>query len=239
MKSTDKNKKPFTFEDFEKGLMLAGYISPKNSEEIRERDKLAEYDKEQAKEKKFVYFKRAVLAAEIVNQMSEERTFGRVKFQKLVYLCENVCEMGLNNRYAKFAAGPFDNKFMHSINTEFKKQKWFKVEYREDGQFKVPVYKKLENAEKYKEYYEKYFSNTDESIKKILNIFRKQKTRQVELVATVFACILELKENKVQIVIDDIIDLVYSWSKEKQKFTKNEIANTYEWMIASKIIPHL
>ena len=52
MKSMDKNKKPFSFEDFEKGLMLAGYISPANSEEVRDKELLAEYDKEQAKEKK-------------------------------------------------------------------------------------------------------------------------------------------------------------------------------------------
>jgi hypothetical protein len=237
MKSMDKNKKPFSFEDFEKGLMLAGYISPANSEEVRDKELLAEYDKEQAKEKKIIYFKRAVLAAEIVNEMQNERTFGRVKFQKLVYLCENVCEMGLNKRYAKFAAGPFDNKFMHSINSEFKKQKWFKVEYRVDGQYKVPVYKKLEKVDKYKEYYSDYFSGTDSLIKKILNIFRKEKTKQVELVATIFACLLELLETNSEIHKDDLIGLVYSWSKEKQKYSKSEIISTYDWMIANDISP--
>ena len=237
MKSTDKSKKPFSFEDFEKGLMLAGYISPANSEEVREREVLIEYDKEQAKEKQRNYFKRAVLAAEIVNEMQDERTFGRVKFQKLVYLCENVCEMGLNKHYAKFAAGPFDHKFMHSINSEFKKQKWFKIEYRIDGKFKVPVYKKLEKVDKYKEYYTSYFTETDSSIKKIINIFRKAKTKQVELVATIFACVLELLESKPTIQQEDLINLFYSWSKEKQKYTEKEITRTYQWMIDNQIYP--
>jgi len=238
MKSTDKNKKLFSFQDFEKGLMLAGYVSPINSEEVKEREVLTAYDKEQAKEKKNIYFKRTVLAAEIVNQMHSELTFGRVKFQKLVYLCENVCEMGLNKRYAKFAAGPFDSKFMHSINTEFKKQKWFKVEYRVDGKYKVPVYKKLEKFDKYKEYYKNYFSDNDSSIKKIIAIFRKEKTRQVELVATIFACVLELSESHSAINKENLIDLVYSWSIEKQKYSRTEIANTYDWMVANDIAPN-
>lgn len=238
MKSTEKNKKPFSFEDFEKGLMLAGYISPSNSEEVREREILAEYDKAQAKEKRIIYFKRAVLAAEIVNEMQDEITFGRVKFQKLVYLCENVSEMGLNKRYAKFAAGPFDNNFMHSINNEFKRQKWFKVEFRIDGKFRVPVYKKLEKIDKYKEYYNNYFTDTDESIKKIINLFRKAKTKQVELVATIFACILELLESKSKIEKEDLIKLVYSWSKEKQKYSESQITSAYQWMIDNDIIPN-
>ena len=237
MKSTEKNNKPFSFEDFEKGLMLAGYISPSDSTEIRERELLAEFDEKEAKDNRNIYFKRVVLAAEIVNELHEEFTFGRIKFQKMVYLCENASQMKLSKRYAKFAAGPFDNKFMHSINKEFEKQKWFKVEIKVDGKYKVPKYKKLEKVDKYKEYYNNYFSDNDVAIKKLINIFRREKTRQVELVATIFACVLELLETKPEFQTEDLINLLYSWSKEKRKYSKREITNTYDWMIENNISP--
>lgn len=238
MKSTKKNRKPFSVEDFEKGLMLAGYISPINSDEIKERETLQEYEEGKAKKNKSIYFKRVVLAAEIVNQLHNERTFGRVKFQKLVYLCENICKMDLHQRYAKFAAGPFDNKFMHTINREFKRLKWFDVEQKKEGTFYVQSYKKLGELDSYKEYYNNYFSDFDSSITRIINIFRKTKTREVELVATIFACLLELSKFETPSVTEEnIINEVYSWSKEKQKYSRKEIILTYGWMCTNQLIP--
>jgi hypothetical protein len=128
MKSTNNERKTFSMEDFEKGLMLAGLISPKTTTEINERKEPERYEQTLKKEKKELYFKRAVLAAEIAYQLHSDFTFGRIKFQKMVYLCEHVADMNLEERYSKQAAGPFDNKFMHSIHTEFTRQKWFEVE---------------------------------------------------------------------------------------------------------------
>src|SRR5690606_13360441 len=116
---------------------------------------LKEYDKDLAKKKSIIYFQRAVLAAEIVNNLKDEFTFGRVKFQKLVYLCEHACNMNLQDRYVKFAAGPFDNNFMHSINQEFKKQKWFNIEVVKSNGYNKPVYSVSSNIEKHKIYYSK------------------------------------------------------------------------------------
>jgi len=237
MKSTKKNKKPFTFEDFEKGLMLAGYISPASVNEIKEREILEKYEKEKAKEKKAIYFKRVVLAAEILNQLHMEFAFGRIKFQKLVYLCENVCDMQLNERYAKFAAGPFDHKFMHSINAELKKQKWFKVEKIKDGKYNKSVYSKLKSVDKYKGYYENYFAEHNGAIQRLIELFRKRKTDYVELVATIFHCILELNEKGVNFSEDDLFELFYSWSKEKKRFSKKEVLDAYKWMVEQDIIP--
>ncbi len=237
MKSTEKNRE-FTLEDFEKGLMLAGFISPKNEQEILEREILAEHDKQVSDSNKKTYFKRVVLAAKIVDELIEEKTFGRVKFQKLIYLCEHSCEMGLNNRYAKFAAGPFDHKFMHSINKEFKKQKWYDVGFRKDAKYKVPVYSKMEKYDSYKQYYNRYFSDTHESIQTLIDIFKNVRTRQVELVATIYACLLELKESDTIINIETLSHKLYSWSKEKAKFSRDEIGTTYDWMIKQQIVPN-
>lgn len=235
MKSINKK---FTLHDFEKGLMLAGYLSPKNTSEVEERNILKEHDKANAKVKKEIYFKRAVLAAEIVNELKDEITFGRVKFQKMVYLCENIAHMKLSaDRYRKFAAGPFDNKFMHSINREFKKQKWFDFEIVKDGNYSVPKYFELEKSNKYKEYYFRYFSEQDESIQTVISLFRKEKTRFAELIATLFFCWKEIVDENEKVTFELICEKFYTWAEEKKKFTRKEISTGIEWMKSQDLTP--
>lgn len=237
MKLETKKEPLFTFEDFEKGLMIAGYITPQNEMEIKEREAVYEYEKELSKDNSKIYFKRIVLAAEIVNQLYQENTFGRVKFQKLVYLCENASNMGINKRYLKFAAGPFDNKFMHSINKEFKEHKWFNVEVVKDGIYTKWVYSPLDNVEDYKKYYTQYFSKYNETIQQIISLFRKQKTNYVELVATIYACCLEIINSKKEFSNDRLFEIFYSWADEKKKFKESEVLSALDWMNANDLIP--
>jgi len=238
MKST--NKKKYSFKDFEKGLMLAGYITPKDSNEVIEKKMLEEYDKAQKKENQKIYFKRTVLAAEIINELKDEKTFGRVKFQKLIYLCENAVHMKLtDDRYKKFAAGPFDNRFMYSINSKLKKQKWFDVKTIKDGKFSKPKYFELDKKDKYKEYYNRYFLEQDEVIKRIISLFRTQRTNFVELIATIFYSWNEIICNNQEVTNDLIYEKIYSWSEEKQKFSTQDIDNAIEWMENEKLTPQL
>ena len=238
MKSTNNKKKEFTLQDFEKGLMLAGYISPINVTEVNEKKQLADFDKAQAKIKREIYFKRVVLAAEIVNELKDEITFGRVKLQKLVYLCENVVHMNLSQeRYKKFAAGPFDNKFMHSINIEFMNQKWFGVKTIKDGNFSKQQYFELERTESYKEYYSRYYSEYNYAVHRIIDLFRNEKTRFAELIATLFFCWKEIEDEKQLFSFELMCHKFYTWAEEKQQFTKSEISDGIKWMETQKITP--
>ena len=54
--------------------------------------------------------------------------------------------MDLQDRYAKQAAGPFDNKFMHSIEEDFTRQKWFQVNKKFENGMTVTKYVPLLNA---------------------------------------------------------------------------------------------
>ncbi|RIV68684.1 hypothetical protein [Flagellimonas aequoris] len=239
MKSTNKKKNSFTIEDFEKGLMLAGYLTPQNEQEIEEVEALKEHDKNISRQKSIVYFKRAVLAAEIVNKLKEEPTFGRVKFQKLVYLCEHACHMNLQDRYLKFTAGPFDNKFMHSINQEFKKQKWYEIEYKQSGGYVKPVYYPSDNFEKYKAYYKRYFGEMNDGIETIIELFRKMATREVELKATIYYCLLEINENNQLINNKTLIENFYKFSESKIQFSETEILNSLDWMNINGVFPSI
>ncbi|SHG30743.1 hypothetical protein [Flagellimonas flava] len=237
MKSTNNKKNYFTIEDFEKGLILAGYVTPQTENELEELEALDDYDSSLAKERSITYFKRAVLAAEIVNALKEELTFGRVKFQKLVYLCEHACNMNLQERYAKFAAGPFDNNFMHSINKEFKKQKWFDIRIDNSKGYHKPIYSRTSHTEKYKIYYSRYFGEQNEAINKVIGLFRNTKTRQVELVATIYYCILEINENNDSRNIETLLTYFYKFDDSKKQFSKEEIKNKLGWMKENGIMP--
>lgn len=238
MKSTKIEKKPFTMEDFEKGLMLAGFLSPNSVVEINEREALAQHEAIQIKDKpKNVYFKRVVLAAEIVSKLHDEPTLGRIKFQKLVYLCEHTVGMELQKRYAKQAAGPFDNKFMHSINKEFEKNKWFSViKERKDG-FERTKYIPSENQDGHRSYYQNYFKNEDEKIQYIIELFRKLTTDKTELAATLFSCVLELQSKHSLVNKSELLKLFYDWSEKKKRFHENEVLGSLSWLCEKGLVP--
>lgn len=230
MKSTTNKESLFTQEDFEKGLMLAGYIMPKSVKEFEERETLHIYEAETRNKQKNLYFKRVVLAAEIAYKLNQEPSLGRIKFQKLVYLCEHAAEMNLENRYLKQAAGPFDNKFMHSIAKEFEKNKWFEVKKEVTQNFTRHKYVPLENAEGYKRYYENYFKEENEKIQYIIELFRNINTDNTELATTIFACYLELKSQKTEFTWESLIKLFYDWSDKKKRFPERDVLASFEWL---------
>jgi len=240
MKLTKIKKQTFSMEDFEEGLMLAGIITPASIDELHKKELLEEYElavEKGANKKENIFFKRVTLAAEIASQMHAEPTFGRIKFQKLIYLCEHAASMNLNDRYVKQAAGPFDNKFMHSIVTQFKKNKWFDVETKQDGKYNRSVYVPMEKAEEYKKYYNSYFKNEHEKIQYIIDLFKTAKTDTTEIVATLYACALELMSDCEKIEEADLFRKFFEWSKEKSRFSEDTVSTTWAWMQEKNIIP--
>lgn len=181
------------------------------------------------------YFRRAVLAAKIADEYHNEWTFGVVKFQKLVYLAEQTSEMKFAADYRKQAAGPMDHKFIHSIKKEFEKQGWFTV--HQEGQYRKWVFKPQENVVGYQSYYSKYFSNVNEDIQFLIDSFRKWKTDKVELIATLFACWLEAKEDNALINDALLKQRVYDWHKAKKKFSEKDIIESIRWMEDNGVYP--
>jgi hypothetical protein len=231
-----KPKKPFTLDDFEKGLMLAGYLMPANEQELKEKEAVEQLEKEQAEERKNVFFKRVVLAAEIAAKLHSEPTLGRVKFQKMVYVCEHAVEMNLMDRYLKLVAGPFDNKFMHSIAKEFKKNKWFDtVEVSSNG-IRRTKYVPLENMNGYRQYYQRYFGSQDEIVQHVISLFRAMKSGTTELHATVHACIFELKSQNLPVTMEELTKLFYGWSEAKAKFAETDVLESAEWLKENGLI---
>src|SRR5207253_6575195 len=65
--------------------------------------------RDSAKDRARRHIARAVLSAEIVSRLHNEPTFGRVKHQKILHLCEYIAEIeDIQGEYRREAAGPLD-----------------------------------------------------------------------------------------------------------------------------------
>lgn len=216
------------------GVDIDAFVK-KGIKEIKNVSQLKKKDSQSSGNSK-LFFKRVVLAAKIADELHKEPTFGHVKFQKLVYLSEQICSIDTENRYVKQAAGPYDRKFMHSIDIALKKQNWFEVK-KETGKFTRYLYIPLDNIEKYNKYYHSYFSNDSEKIEWLISAFKTSKTNKVELIATLFSCWKELLRSNKEFTEELLIESFYEWSKEKKKFDIKEIQNGIHWMKTTNLVP--
>lgn len=194
--------------------------------------------KQETKRSKALFFKRVVLGAEIVYNLHKERTFGHVKLMKLMYLCEQVSNMELSVRYVKQAAGPFDARFMHSIDKEFVRLKWFNVKVNSEKRFTTYEYIPDDKIMSYKPYFDNYYCDYKEPIEWLIKTFGKPQTKKVELIATIYSCLDEVIKNKEEFSIELLIEKVFDWSVEKKKkFTTDDIISAHNWMIENKLVP--
>lgn len=181
---------------------------------------------------KIDYHKRTVLAAEIVFKLRNEYTLGHLKLHKLIYLCQQTTNMKLHTNFLRQAMGPYDPKLMRSIDSQLSKHKWFKFT---KGDF--PQYKPLENIGGHKEWFERYFSEQLRDIDVLIDLFRKFKSDEIELIATLYQCWLDAISEKQLVNIETLSFRLYSWSIDKKKFKKEDISRAIEWMEEQGITP--
>ncbi len=172
-------------------------------------------------------FKRSVLAAEIVNRLYNEPTFGHVKLQKLIFLTERMCSIDIDSSYHRDAAGPYDNYGMRSIDSQLKKQKWFSAEFTGNGYH----YNPLENQGGHKQYFERYFADKKDTFDLIIQTFRTVKTEQCEIVATLYSAWEDFLKKGVNPNDEQIItDVLTNWHESKKRISKDRWMNALSWM---------
>jgi hypothetical protein len=181
------------------------------------------------------YFKKLILAAEVVNQLHSERTFGHIKFVKVYVLCDKVCQMNLNSSYGRYAAGPLDPKQMYMFDAEFKKKKWFKVTRTSYGGYKYTPDEKLSE---YQVWYGRYFKNQINDIAKIIELFRTQSSDFCEIVATMFFVWMDFNSKLKLVNNASLIKDFYAWDERKKRFSESELERAIDWMNEHGIVPN-
>lgn len=186
----------------------------------------AKTQKKRPKRPANVHFRRAVFAAEIAHRLHTEPTLGHVKFEKLIFLCEKHCAIDIGSNYHRDAAGPYDNRALRSIDSQMKKQKWYKSEKGDKGY----RYKPLENAGGHVDYFHRYFGNVHKRFDEIIDMFRKARTEQCEIVATLYGAWEDLLAQG-NASDDDIIDQVlHHWHPSKQAIDEQRWRRALAWM---------
>jgi uncharacterized protein YwgA len=178
------------------------------------------------------YYRRTVLAAEIVWQLHKDPTLGHLKLQKLIYLCQKSADMQLPTNFLRQAMGPYDNRLMRSIDKQLKEKKWF--EYKQD---QILKYQPLEKAGQHHNDFLKYFSAESEGIQFIIDKFRNVLSREIEIWATLYACMDNMLNENVIFSEASLLQRFYEWSEEKKKFSEDQIKRVFSRMKETGIIP--
>lgn len=181
-----------------------------------------------------VHFQRSVFAAEIVDRLYAEPTFGHVKFQKLIYLAEHMCKVDIGANYHRDAAGPYDNRALRSIDSQLKKSKWFEAK-KVDGRYQ---YIPLERHGDHKLYFDRYFSNMRDTFDKVIDTFKLLDTERCEIVATLYEAWHDLLLKNSTATDDAIVDQVLNhWHDAKKRIPKDRWHKALGWMRENGFVP--
>lgn len=182
-----------------------------------------------------IYFQRSVLAAEIIDRLHDEPTFGHVKFEKMIYLVERLCDVDTGSTYHRDAAGPYDNRAMRSIDSQLRKQKWFDAQ-KIDGRYQ---YEPMANRGKHKAYFERYFGEISPGFDTIIDTFRSFDTERCEIVATLFAAWSDLLQQKGPISDEAIVnEVLHNWHESKTRIPEDRWRKELSWMRDHGFVPH-
>ena len=181
-------------------------------------------------------FKRSVLAAEIADRLCDESTFGHVKMEKMLFLTEKMCNIDIDSSYHRDAAGPFDNRGLHSVDSQLAKQKWFKAVKQDKGYRYAP----LEKRGGHKQYFERYFLDSLSVFNNIINIFKTANTEQCEIVATLYSAWEDFLKQGISPTDEQIVtEVLTNWHKSKERIPKERWLKALLWMKEHKFIPEV
>ncbi len=183
------------------------------------------------------FFKRAVLAAEILQQLHQQPELGQVKLQKLLHLCEHHAQLTeIQGRYLRNAAGPHDNRMMRSIEARLADAKWFQAVKRPDGI--GTQYMPLAEAGQHARYFESYWGSKRDRIQTVINLLRPMKTQQAEIVATLYAAWNDLILGGGTVTDEAILrEVLTRWHEQKTKIPKERWLSALEWMRKKCLVP--
>ena len=186
--------------------------------------------------KKAAVFKRLVLSAYILDNICDEPTAGRVKFEKLLYLSEHCAQLPLHSQYKRAAAGPYDSRALYSIDSQLKKNKWFK---RQNKKGESRAYTRMANAKGYKRYLDSNLNDREKTVvDRLIKLFKTFRTTQCEIIATLYSAWNDFIIDGTQPSDEQIVDEVLTnWHESKERIDRSRWLAALGWMRENAIVP--
>jgi len=181
-------------------------------------------------------FQRSVLAAYLVDNSLEDKHFGHVKLQKMLFMCEVANNLDFDSHYKRHAMGPYDPKLLRSVDLQLKRNKWFECE-KMDGDKGRYIYSPLEKCDEYKKYLNRYFKF--ENIEKMFSLMKPMTTLQAEIVATLYSVYKDLKSMQQKISSQILINEARNnWHDRKKTIEVEKWERAIEWMKEKQLISY-
>lgn len=186
--------------------------------------------------KREAVFKRLVLSAYILDNICDEPTAGRVKFEKLLYLSEHCAQLPLHSEFQRAAAGPYDSKSLYSIESQLNQNKWFK---RQKVTGESRAYTRLAKIDGYKQYVGTNLTAAQKTVvDKLIALFKTSRTIQCEIVATLYGAWNDFLLEGVQPTDDQIVnEVLTNWHEKKERISRDRWLKALQWMRKEEIIP--
>lgn len=162
-------------------------------------------------------------------------TFHHVKSEKIVHLLEYHLEINLERNPVKDAAGPNDFPLKLQVEESAQNAGYFTVTKSEKG---IYNYKKGKQFKKIISEVQSALPDRINEVNSLIDLFVPLKTRQAEILATVYAAwnnlLLEGKEITDEAIVTEARE---DWHEEKLKIKRHRFFNAITWMTSKGLIP--
>ena len=185
--------------------------------------------------RKGIFFRRGAIASYIVQRLHDKKTFGRVQFEKALFLAETHVGIDLGGQYKRDAAGPYDSDFLYKLEYLAAKNNWFtKHERGAEGFFYRPgdaIHGRLKAAER-------ILGRRRAEMDRLLEQIGRMDTEQAESVATLFAAWNDFLIQERSPGDDRIIrEVRENWHGCKKRFTEKRLRTALAWMREKALVP--
>lgn len=178
-------------------------------------------------------FAQAILMSKVLDECRTK--MGRVKLEKMMFVLENSIGFDFDTEYVREAAGPLDKSIYTCEKIISKKNKWFTISTSQYG----VSYKPTKDVVEYQKYYDQYFSDYEDSISRVIEIFKNFDADQAEVIATLYGAWNDFIIDKRSYTDDDIVDEVLNrWHPKKRRFPRDMWLRAIQRMRELNIVPH-
>jgi hypothetical protein len=176
-----------------------------------------------------------ILCKAVAMHHEQRHILGRVKAEKLVHLIEAHVGVDLERMPTRQAAGPADFPRLHQVVKRAKALHAF-TEQRLSGRNAYHLEPDKGLGKRLNEY-DQVFANVREQIDHLLGQFVKFDSNRVELVATLYAVWHDILASGTEPDDRAILDGLYGWSPEKQKYPRSQAQKALDWMRQHQLVP--
>lgn len=182
---------------------------------------------------------RKLVAAKIVEELSGQKTFGRVKLQKLLYLAEahgGIHE--LSGHYVREAAGPLDRDMVREVETDLQNSGHVVIEQPE-GRGTAVNYQLRGTRGAFQAELETLLGDRISALSELIETVGALDTRGAEAVATLYAVWNDALASSTVPSDDEIIrEVLTEWHPKKaETFTVADLKHWLAWMRRNGLKP--